>query len=461
MTTVSIAVGAVTSGTARVIARVTGSRPRLAVSARPDLSRPRFFEPISTSSDGYASFTATGLRSSTQYWYAIQDNGTLDRETTGRFRTHPPLGTPFSHTIATIGDAGLKPQTPGSGSELLPSRISNALAFDHVRAANPLMTVHLGDLHYYDLGSGDNGVRGGASVDNYRRAYKDVFRQSRQHRLYREIPFQYMWDNHDFGYTDGYSDGTHTGKAAAAQVYRERVPHYPTPRRAGAIYQSWQVGRVLYLLNDTRYHRSATLAPDAPAKTMLGKTQLDWMRNLLRTTTAECLVWLMPTPWLHDDGGIHHWGSHTHERDALVEFFTTTPVPASDGTRMWSESMVQVTADIHALAHCSPRHNPFGGFPVMLCASIDAIPSADLTPTYDLGYRAGRNQWGIVGVADDGDQIKLSLIGKVGASPWRSQQLVVRTAGVTADRRPGSVSRTPHQTPSVRSLAGSPPPVAR
>jgi alkaline phosphatase D len=432
MTTVSIAVGAVTSNSARVIARVKGTRQRLAVSGRPDLSMARFFDPKSTTSDGYASYSATGLRPNTQYWYAIEDTGTLDRNVTGRFRTHPAVGTPYSHTVATIGDAGLKPTTPGSGSELLPNRISNAPTFDAVRAANPLMTVHLGDLHYYDLGSGDHGVRGGASVNNYRRAYTDIFAQSRQHRLYREIPFQYMWDNHDYGYTAGYADSTHAGRAAAAQVYRERVPHYPTPDASGAIYQSWQIGRVLYVLNDTRFYRSATLSPDSPQRTILGRTQLDWMRNLLRTTTAQALVWLMPTPWLHDDGGIHHWGSHTYERDALVQFLSTTAVPASGGARKWSQSMVQVTADIHALGLCSGRHNPFGGFPVMLCASIDAIPSADLTPTYDLGFRAGRNQWGIVGVDDDGRQITINLIGKVGASPWRSQRLVIPTSAASA-----------------------------
>jgi alkaline phosphatase D len=427
---VSLTVGAVTSSTARVIADIAGSTARLAVSDSPDLSTPAWFTPDGVSSDGAHRFTAEGLSPSSEYFYGVEDDGVLDTVTTGRFRTHAPVGLPWSHTVATIGDAGLSPVYPGSGTELLPSRISNAPTFDTVRLANPDMVAHLGDLTYYDLGSGDHGVVGGGSVDNYRRMFTDVFAQSRQHRLYREVPFQYMWDNHDYGYTPspGYPDGTVPGKGIAAQVYRERIPHYPTPEATGSPYQSWQMGRVLYILNDTRYNRSFTLDPDSPTKTMLGEQQLDWMFNLLQTTTAEALVWLMPTPWLHD-GGQHTWGAFSYERAAIVNFLTTTPVPASGGARMWSQSMVQVSADIHALGLCSPQHNPYGNFPVMLTAGIDATPHHGNDAQYNLGYQGGREQWGTVGVADDGTQITITLTGWYQSSPWGSQSLTVETPG--------------------------------
>lgn len=442
MTTVSIEVGAVTPTSARVIARTTGTTPRLAVSASADISSPVYFTPDSTASDGAASITATGLTANTQYYYAIED-GTLDLTVKGRFRTHAPIGTPWSHTIATIGDAGLAPAYPGSGSELVPTRISNALTFDTVRLADPLMVVHLGDRAYYDLGpDGNHGVVGGGSLSNYRRMYTDILLQSRQHQLVREIPSQYMWDNHDYGLVGPYADGDHPGKANAAAAYRERVAHYPTAEPSGSPYQAWQVGRIAYILSDTRYNRSPSGVPDGPGKTMLGQAQLGWMFNLLQTTTAEALVWLMPTPWLHDDGGLHHWGSFTYERDQIVEFLTTTTVPASLGSRTWAESMVQVTADIHALGLCSPGHNPFGGFPVMLCASIDATPHHGNEATYDAGYQGGREQWGTVGVEDTGSQITLTLTGWFQANPWGSQSLEIDTSGVTpVDPAPPPVGR--------------------
>lgn len=428
MTTVSVEVGAVTSASARVIARITGTVPRLAVSPSADLSQPIYFDAESTASDGAAAFTATGLTADTDYWFAIED-GTIDTTKKGRFHTHAPVGTAWSHTIATYGDAGLSPVYPGSGSELVPNRVSNAPTFDNVRLANPLMAVCLGDRTYYDLGpDGNHGVVGGGSLSNYRRMYSDILLQDRQHQLVREIPSQYMWDNHDFGLVGAYSDGDHPDKANAAAAYRERVPHYPTPEPTGSPYQAWQVGRTLYILNDTRYNRSAPTVSDGPGKTMLGQAQLAWMFNLLETTTAEALVWLMPTPWLHDDGGLHHWGSYTHERDEIISFLTTTPVPASNGSRMWAQSLVQVTPDIHALGLCSPGHNGLGGFPVMLTAAVDATPHHGNDAVYDLGYQGGRDQWGTVGISDDGDQITITLTGWVGPSPWGAQQLLIPTS---------------------------------
>jgi hypothetical protein len=297
------------------------------------------------------------------------------------------------------------------------------------------MVCHLGDICYYDLGTGDHGIVGGGSIDNYRRLYTDIFAQSRQHQLYREVPFNYMWDNHDFGYTGTFSDGLHIYKANAAQAYRERVPHYPTPEPSGSPYQSWQMGRVLYVLSDTRYNRTDGAGVDGPTKTILGESQKAWFKQLLQTTTAEALVWLMPTPWLHTSLSGHNWGSFTYERDELAAFLSTTPVPASGGTRMWNQSMVQVTGDIHSLGLCSPSFNPFGGFPVMLCASIDATPSGDTT-FYDLGYQPGRDQWGTVNVGDDGDQITITLTGWAGPSVWGSQSIVVVTAAPAPEPPP-------------------------
>src|SRR5690606_40030006 len=66
---------------------------------------------------------------------------------------------------------------------------------------------------------------------------------ARQGRFYRAVPIAYVWDDHDYGPNN--SDRTHVGRAAAATVYREIVPHYPLHAGSGdaPIYQSWQIGR--------------------------------------------------------------------------------------------------------------------------------------------------------------------------------------------------------------------------
>src|SRR5690606_32811580 len=92
-----------------------------------------------------------------------------------------------------------------------------------------LFFAHLGDLNYYNPGSGV--VVPDASLGTYRAGYDDVLAQPLQQRLYRELPWVYVWDDNESG--PGNWDRTFEFKANAAQVYRERIPHYalPSPSR--------------------------------------------------------------------------------------------------------------------------------------------------------------------------------------------------------------------------------------
>src|SRR5690606_18845219 len=84
--------------------------------------------------------------------------------------------------------------------------------------------------HYRDISIND--------PDAYRQAYHDVLTfngtlgaDARQGRFYRAVPISYVWDDHDYGPNN--SDRTHVGRAAAATVYLEIVPHYPLPAWLG------------------------------------------------------------------------------------------------------------------------------------------------------------------------------------------------------------------------------------
>lgn len=419
MTTVSITVGATTSSSARVVARITGTTSRLAVSTLADISQPVYFDPDATASDGAARFTATGLDPQTQYYYAIEDTGVLDTAVKGKFRTHAPIGQPGAHTVAYIGDAGLTPEVPGVGTVLPGTQFSNHPGFDSVRTYDPDLVVHVGDIHYCDLGSGNHGIVGGTSLANYRQAYTDVFAQPRQHQLYRDVPWTLMWDDHDFGPNN--SDGTLVGKENGAQAYRERIPHYPTPAASGSPYQAWQVNRVQYVLLDTRYNRSPNIEPDGPGHSMLGSAQKNWLRGLLETSTSEVLVIISPTPWFGALGG-DTWGGFITERTELVQMFTDTG---------WLTKMVMVVGDIHMIGIGDGSTNTAGGFPLMVTGSIDAgFGDAD-KPEFNRGYQPGRNQWTSIEVTDDGQQINLRMRTFVGPTEWISY-----TASFGADPAP-------------------------
>jgi alkaline phosphatase D len=414
-------VGATTPDGATFVTKVTTGPVRVAVADNSGMSSPVFTASQAVDAQGVAKVSITGLDPSTAYWWQVEDNSTLDTSVTGRFTTHPALGSHASFTIGVGFCAGATPEYPGvDGGELAQSRVSNHPIFDTIREADPLMFVHIGDFHYYDLGSGSHGIAGGGSLANYRTSYDDVLLQPRQHQLYREVPWAYVWDDHDYGPDN--SDGTLTDKANAQDAYRERVPHYPLDD-ADAIYQSWQIGRVLFVAADSRSDRDPNSDPQGPSKTMLGTAQKAWFENLLETSTAKALVWLMPSVWLHPDGS-DTWASFADERQELGAMLLE---------HGWAHRTVMVCGDRHAAAIDSGMGNDWGGFPVMISGSLDSSPSeGDVAGFYDvLPSTGGRNRYGTVTVTDLGTAIVVELTALDGTDALGSHSLGISIDAAT------------------------------
>lgn len=402
MTLVNVLSGAVTPSGATVIARVTGTSTRLAVADNAALTGPAYFGPVVPTAEGVAAFSVTGLTADTRYWYGVEDDSVLDTDHIGQFRTHGVAGDPYSFTFGHATCAGLGTAYPASQG-LAPDRVSDHPVFDEIRAQNPLFFVHGGDLHYYDAGSGVHVPD--ASVGTYRDAY-DAVLSTRQGDLYRNVPLVYMWDDHCYGPND--SDGSFAFKANPAQVYRERVPHYPLATGdtgTDAIYHSFQVGRVLFMLTDGRYYRDPVTDP-AP-RSMFGATQLSWMDSLLASSDAELLCWVQEQDWTADVLGGTSWGSYTEERDSIVTML---------GDNGWLNKMFMVCGDSHAMAYDTGggRNAAHGGFPILMHSPLDATLTAG--PTYDLGRRGSttggsRGQWGTVQITDPGPWIRVTGTG--------------------------------------------------
>lgn len=399
MSTVNMVVGATTPDGATFVAKVDGGGPvRVAVADNADMLTPVFTALQAVDAQGVAKVSISGLDSDTRYWWQVEDNAVIDDEITGQFLTHPPLDLPASFTIGAASCAGGDALEPGVGDVLQPDHVSNHDVFGIIgeRAVNEnwLMFAHLGDLHYYNLGEvgGDPG-----DLTNYRRSYDDVLLQPNQHSLYRSVPWTYVWDDHDYGPNN--SDGTLPTKANAQQVFRERVPHYPLPD-PDAIYQPFQIGRVLFVMSDTRSERSPNSDPDGPAKTMLGAAQKTWLTDLLTNTAAEALVWLMPTQWL-PVSGTDTWANFGTERDEIVTILDQTN---------WLDRMVMVYGDRHALGLQSGATNAWGGFPVLMAASLDSNFGTPNNVAFDvLPDTPGRNQYGTITINDTGLTIGITL----------------------------------------------------
>lgn len=423
MGTINMTVGNAGPNGATVAAKVDTGPVRLAVADNSVMSNPTFFGPVAVDSQGRAKVTATALSADTNYWYQIEDNSTLDTSITGEFRTHPLVGQDASFSVIFVADAGLSPDHPGIGTVLASNRLSDSPVFDSVRmhATNPLITVHLGDLHYYDLGSGFHGISGGGSLSNYRRAYDDVFLQTRQHQLYYKRPWVYLWNDHCYGPNN--SDGTLATKGNALQAYGECVPHYLLAGTDG-IYHSFQIGRILFVVTDERYNRSPNSNPDGPSKTMLGNIQKNWFESLLNSSDAEALIWCSGGEWLGTVSDT--WGNFETERTELATMFKDTG---------WNSRMVYIGADKHALGIASGSANSHGEFPVFQFAPVDATPNSESSPQYDIGYQNGTNgQFGVITVTDRGRTIDILGTGYDPSGEWGSHLLQIHTLPIVGHR---------------------------
>ncbi|MFU0241654.1 alkaline phosphatase D family protein [Streptomyces scabiei] len=423
MSVVHVWAGATTDTTAWVRGKVTGSSTRLAVDTDPGFGSPAYFGPDTPTADGMVSLIATGLTAGTRYYYALEDDSVLDTAASGQFRTHPvAAGERASYIIGAAGDAGL---TGAGDDSYITDEVSDNPVFDTMRAQAAseewLWFSHLGDLHYRNIST--------ATASLYRDGYDDTLTfngagtTARQGQFLRDVAMTYVWDDHDFGPNN--SDRTAAGNATANSVYRERVPHYTLPGASSGIFQSWQVGRVLYVVSDCRTFRDPNSDPQTSSKTMLGTDQKAWLEALLTTAKdssgAQALVWQSSSRWI---GGSDTWSSFLHERDEIVQLF---------GDTGWLHRMIMLTADEHALGISSGPNNPYGAFPMFMLASMDSDYTTDTDddePIYNLGRKGGRQQYGTLRVTDSGHTIALTGTGyRLGTA------LMAHTAYVQADRQ--------------------------
>lgn len=409
MSVTHLSVGGVTPSGAMVKAKTTsGLNARLAVSTSPALSSPTFFGPVAPSSN-IVTLTATGLTANTQYYYGIEDNGVLDTTTTGKFKTFPVAGTAASFTCVVSSCAGTS-----ASADLIATGVSNHAVFDTIRNRAPLFFAHQGDRSYVNRATND--------VTGFRTDYDTVMSATRQHRLYRDVPTVYVWDDHDFGDND--CDTTAASKPAVSQVFRERIPRYTLPDASttGAIYHSFEVGRILFIVADTRHDKSPSANVDNSSKTLLGAAQKTWMNGILTSSTAKALVWLNGTPWMGLAGDT--WNGYHTEQAELITLFTTTG---------WIDRMVCVDGDNHQLAMDTGAGNltmTGASFPVWTFSSMDS-PSSGVSTQYNMGPSSpGIDRYGTIEVVDTGgDEITVTGTGYIGSTPWRTFTLTVPVGG--------------------------------
>lgn len=351
---------------------------RLAVDTSADFDNPTYH--TATVTNGIARFDVTGLSADTAYYCAPEINTIIRTDLVGQFRTAP--ASPASFTAAFAGDNQMN---------------SQHAVWDAIRAKSPLFFFHLGDFGY-----ADNAL---ASQTPYRLAYQCNLASPEIAQLFREIPTYYMWDDHDYGPNDG--DGSSTGRDAACQTYRERVPH-PTLAvdavNTDPIYFSFEIGRVVFIVTDQRSMADPKGDADDAAKTMLGATQKTWFKDILSDVANEgkLFVWICSRVF----GGVatagaDHWGGFTTERTELADYIQAN----------CSGRVIVISADMHSLAIDDGTNHDFvtagsEPIPVFQCSPLDQdqFPGTEDYggATYSEGKVSTNGNFGVMQITDPG-----------------------------------------------------------
>jgi phosphodiesterase/alkaline phosphatase D-like protein len=381
--------GAPAPTSAAVVARVRDPQAevRLAVSTREDLSDPVWFPASQRPADdpGVVRFDVTGLDPGTDHHYAVEVDGALVAERTGRVRTVPDGPASFTFAFGNCARIG-----------------SNASAFDRIREADPDLLLHLGDLSYTDLWTDDRSA--------VRSMYDTQLTTPAMDALVRAVPIAYTWDDHDFGPND--ADSTAASGPAAQVVYRQAVPHPDLPAGAGpeAIYQSFTMGRVRFILTDSRSERSPKSAPDDRDKTMFGAAQWEWLLEEFDAAAAagQVVVLVTSVPWNGDaQAGADDWAGYTTERQRLADAIAEAGL---------ADQLLMLAGDAHMLAIDDGSHTDFstslsGGFPLMHAGAFDRHGSFKAGP-YSHGSIPGGGHFGLATVTDSGSDVSISLSGR-------------------------------------------------
>ncbi|MBE0608214.1 MAG: alkaline phosphatase D family protein, partial [Dehalococcoidia bacterium] len=218
-------------------------------------------------------FRATGLRPGTTYHYAVRQGDAADRVRSGSVTTFPAGPASFTIAFGSCARTG-----------------SNGMVWDRIREASPLLMLVTGDFHYENIATDDAAAM--------RKAYERGLAAPAQQALWLDSPIVYTWDDHDFGGDN--SDRTTASREAVQAVYRDYFPHYDLPAggETGPIYQAFTVGRVRFIVTDSRSERDPAGDPDGTGKSMLGQAQKDWFKAevIAAKESAALIVWVNSVP---------------------------------------------------------------------------------------------------------------------------------------------------------------------
>jgi alkaline phosphatase D len=353
----------------------------LVLSRNPDLSAPTYsaFGNTAAPAGNTLTLTVQGLTPDTTYYYGVEVAGVLRPEAKSRGRFHSfPLGrSSFKIAFASCSDF----------------RSPDQRAFEAIAQEDPLIFIHMGDLHYIDTNS--------TNIEDYRANYDAVLNEPSESAFFRQIPIAYMWDDHDFCGND--SNASSLGRDTARSAYKERTPHYPIAAGAGGtMAQAFTIGRVRVIITDLRSGADQPSKKESASKTHMGTAQKNWFKQELisaRDAGFPLILWVSSNPWIAALNPLQdsdNWSGYATERVELANFIRDNRLT----------NLVILSGDMHALAYDDGTNSDYatgGGAPITVLQAASLTQDGTIKGgPYAGGPVPGYAQYGILEIYDTG-----------------------------------------------------------
>lgn len=337
--------------------------------------------PVTPNAQGDSQLTVSGLTAGTSYYYRIgmtvSGTETFSAASTVPFKSAPTGQTSFAFSFAACANA------------------TDSASMAAIAARGDDLFLHLGDLYYADSS--------GTSLANFRAQMVAKIEATNHASVFSATPTSYSPSDHDGMNNDSTAGSDATAWTNWNAAYRELFPTLDLPGTAG-VYRTFTWGRVRFIQLDTRSFASNPTDADTSAKTRLGATQKQWLKDTITAATEPAIVVIQDSVWhgtadpVSDD-----WLGHITERNELRDFFIAS-----------GKNIGMLGGDMHAVA-ADDGTNAAGLKFLFMAAPLNNTASQKGGPytagPYPASGTAVVQQYGRVVVTDNGSSIDFAFTG--------------------------------------------------
>jgi len=268
--------------------------------------------------DFTATFQLVALDPGTRYEYrilldgrpvALEERLFVRTQPLWRWRNDPPDFTIFMGSCAYVNDPPYdRPGNPYGADYFIFETIA---AKARATPGNHFM-LWLGDNLYY------------LEVD-----YESPWGMNRRWRRQRALPalqpllqathHYAIWDDHDYGPND--TNRSFVFKSAALDLFQRywANPSYGLPGMPG-IFTTFSYLDADFFLLDDRWYRSADRGVSDSERTLLGRGQIDWLKQALVASTATFKIIANGSQLLNDASRQEGWHNYPQEREEFLDW---------------------------------------------------------------------------------------------------------------------------------------------